>query len=131
MALRSNMVKHYKISGAIYDAKSTISVLATILVINIYLLQCVQSSSFSNSENYDRQNRDLNIKTLPPDPYSKGYSQEHGEYYSSDVINSADALLSNWDGDHWASLDADQDMVNLQWSSTSEEITFQVSNEIF
>ena len=131
MALRSNMVKHYKIPGAIYDARSTISVLATILVINIYLLQCVQSSSFSNLENYDRQNRDLNIKTLPPDPYSKGYSQEHGEYYSSDVINSADALLSNWDGDHWASLDADQDMVNLQWSSTSEEITFQVSNEIF
>ena len=46
--------------------------------------------------------------------------------YASEVGNSADALLSNWDGDHWASLDAEQVMVNLQWSSNSEEITFQV-----
>ena len=129
MALNIVMTKLYSLPGAIYGVRSITSVLLTILVINTYLLHCVQANS--NSGGYgSRQNRDLNIKTLPPDSsYSVGYShehQQHGEYYSSDVINSADALLSNWDGDHWASLDADQDMVNLQWSSNSEEITFQV-----
>ena len=121
------MVKHNNIVGAVYDAISKHSVLAIILVINLYLLQCVHGSSFSSSENYDRHSRDINIKTLPPDLYSDGYSHDHGnDFYASEVRNSADALLSNWDGDHWASLDAEQDMVNLQWSSNSEEITFQV-----
>ena len=121
------MVKHNNILGAVYDAILKHSVLAIILVINLYLLQCVHGSSFSSSENYDRHSRDINIKTLPPDLYSDGYSHDHGnDFYASEVRNSADALLSNWDGDHWASLDAEQDMVNLQWSSNSEEITFQV-----
>ena len=123
------MLKQGNLPGANNDARSKYSVLTSImytLVINIYLLQSVHGSSFSNVDSYDRHNRDLNIKTLPPDPYSDEYSHEHGQYYSSEIMNSADALLSNWDGDHWASLDADQDMVNLQWSSTSEEITFQV-----
>ena len=131
MALNRIMAGFYNIPDAIYGKRSITSVLLIILVINTYLLHCVQANSFSNSQSYgSRQNRDLNIKTLPPDSsYSVGYShehQQHGEYYSSDVINSADLLRSNWDGDHWASLDADQDMVNLQWSSNSEEITFQV-----
>ena len=137
MALNTVMTKLYSLPDAIYGVRSITSVLLTILVINTYLLHCVQGNSFSNSESYgSRQDRDLNIKTLPPDPsYSSAYSHEHqqnGDYYSSnDVINSADALLSNWDGDHWASLDADQDMVNLQWSSNSEEITFQVRTDSF
>ena len=137
MALSIVTTKLYNLPDAIYGVRSITSVLLTILVINTYLLHCVQGNSFSNSENYgSRQNRDLNIKTLPPDPsYSSVYSHDHqqtGDYYSSnDVINSADALLSNWDGDHWASLDADQDMVNLQWSSNSEEITFQVRIDSF
>ena len=131
MALNKIMAGFYNLPDAICGKRCITSVLLTILVINTYLLHSVQGNSFSNSGSYgSRQNRDLNIKTLPPDSsYSVGYSHEHqqyGEYYSSDVINSADALLSNWDGDHWASLDADQDMVNLQWSSNSEEITFQV-----
>ena len=133
MALNIIMKKLYNLPNAIYGTRCITSVLLTILVINTYLLHCVQgNNSFSNSGSYgSRQNRDLNIKTLPPDTsYSSGYSherQQHGDFYSSnEVINSADALLSNWDGDHWASLDADQDMVNLQWTSNSEEITFQV-----
>lgn len=123
-----NCVKPFNKRGANFDAKSKITVLATILVISNCLLKCVHGSSqFASSENNnDRHSRDLNIKTLPPDPYSDGYRHEHGDFYASEVINSADALLSDWDGDHWASLDADQDRVNLQWSSTAEEIIFQV-----
>ena len=117
------MAKPFNKRGANFDAKSA---LATILVISSYLLKCVHGSSFAKAEGNNRHNRDLNIKTLPHDPYSGGYRHEHGEYYASEVINSADALLSDWDGDHWASLDAEQDRVNLQWSSTAEEITFQV-----
>ena len=112
-----------------FDITSRISMLTIILVINSYLLQCVHGVSVAKSENNDRHIRNLNIKTLPPDPsYSDGYRHEHGEYYASEVIHSADALLSDWDGDHWASLDPEQDRVNLQWSSTSDEISFQVSN---
>ena len=121
-----NMVKPFNKLGANFDAKSKILVLARVLVISCCLLKCVHGSSFANSANNDRHNRDLNIKTLPPDPYSGGYRHENGDFYASEVINSADALLSDWDGDHWASLDAEQDRVNLQWSSTAEEIIFQV-----
>lgn len=38
----------------------------------------------------------------------------------------ADALLSDWEGDHWASLDADLDKVSLSWTTDKEYITFQV-----
>lgn len=38
----------------------------------------------------------------------------------------ADALLSDWEGDHWASLDADLDKVSLSWTTDKEYITFQL-----
>ena len=56
---------------------------------------------------------DISIKTLPPD-------------YNRPVFESADALLSDWEGEHWASLDADQDKVALSWTTNSEEAIFQV-----
>ena len=56
---------------------------------------------------------DISIKTLPPD-------------YARPVFESADALLSDWEGEHWASLDADQDKVALSWTTNSEEAIFQV-----
>jgi hypothetical protein len=55
----------------------------------------------------------FSIKTLPPD-----YAEQ-----------SADALLSDWKGQHWASLDADQDKVALSWTTTPEEAIFQVSRQ--
>ena len=58
-------------------------------------------------------NDDISIKTLPPD-------------YARPVLESADALLSDWEGEHWASLDADQDKVALAWTTTQTEAVFQV-----
>lgn len=58
---------------------------------------------------------DIAIKTLPPD-------------YTN--FESADALLSDWEGEHWASLDADQDKVALSWTTTNEEAIFQVGSFI-
>ena len=60
---------------------------------------------------------DISIKTLPPD-------------YAKPVFESADALLSDWEGEHWASLDADQDKVALSWTTNSEEAIFQVGRFI-
>ncbi len=62
---------------------------------------------------------DIAIKTLPPTSY------DH-QYRSQPVLESADALMSDWEGDHWASLDADQDKVALSWSTTDDEAIFQV-----
>ena len=60
---------------------------------------------------------DISIKTLPPD-------------YTRPVFESADALLSDWEGQHWASLDADQDKVALSWTTNSEEAIFQVRESL-
>ena len=46
--------------------------------------------------------------------------------YEKATLRVADALLSDWEGDHWASLDADQDKLALSWTKTEEDITFQV-----
>ena len=59
---------------------------------------------------------DIAIETLPPDFAAR-----------RPVFESADALLSDWEGEHWASLDADQDKVALSWTTTSDEAIFQVS----
>ena len=56
---------------------------------------------------------DISIKTLPPD-------------YARPVLESADALLSDWEGEHWASLDADLDKVALAWTTSQNEAIFQV-----
>ena len=109
--------------GANFDAKYKISVLA---ILSSFLLVHVYGISLADPAALGRENRDLNIKTLPPDPYVGGYRQGHSDYYSSEALNSADALLSDWDGDHWASLDADLDKVALTWASTENEIIFQV-----
>ena len=58
---------------------------------------------------------DIAIETLPPD------------FSRRPAFESADALLSDWEGEHWASLDADQDKVALSWTTTSDEAIFQVS----
>lgn len=75
-------------------------VLAQFLVIQVFL------ASASSVE-------DISIKTLPPD-------------YARPVLESADALLSDWEGEHWASLDADLDKVALSWTTTQTEAIFQV-----
>ena len=53
-----------------------------------------------------------------------------GEDYFRPNLRSADALLSDWEGDHWASLDADMDKVALSWTTDAEHITFQVSTQM-
>ena len=58
---------------------------------------------------------DIAIETLPPD------------FSRRPAFESADALLSDWEGQHWASLDADQDKVALSWTTTNDEAIFQVS----
>ena len=62
---------------------------------------------------------DIAIETLPPD------------YSRRPAFESANALLSEWEGDHWASLDADQDKVALSWTTTSDEAIFQVSKSFW
>ena len=42
-------------------------------------------------------------------------------------LETADALLSDWEGQHFAALDADQDKVALSWTIEKDEITCQVS----
>ena len=42
------------------------------------------------------------------------------------MANSADALLSEWEGEHWASLDPEQDKVAISWTNTETDITMQV-----
>jgi hypothetical protein len=42
-------------------------------------------------------------------------------------LETADALLSDWEGQHFAALDADEDKVALSWTIEKDEITCQVS----
>lgn len=70
----------------------------------------------------------FSIRTLSPSPEESGGA---GHETVSDVfertnIRVADALLSDWEGKHWASLDADLDKVALSWTTDKEFITFQV-----
>ena len=38
----------------------------------------------------------------------------------------SDALLSEWEGEHWASLDPEEDKVAISWTNTETDITMQV-----
>ena len=69
------------------------------------------------SSAYDSRSQ-FDIKTLPPTEV----------YDDSGNLRVADALLSDWEGQHWASLDADEDKVALSWTTDKEYITFQVIN---
>ena len=42
----------------------------------------------------------------------------------------SDALLTDWEGQHWAALDADQGKVAMSWTTDQEFITFQVGQSI-
>ena len=64
-------------------------------------------------------NSEYDIKTLPPTEV----------YDDSGNLRVADALLSDWEGQHWASLDADEDKVALSWTTDKEYITFQVGEQ--
>jgi len=77
------------------------------------VLAFVMATTSSEAEATPSSAEDISIKTLPPD-------------YARPVFESADALLSDWEGEHWASLDADQDKVALSWTTNSEEAIFQV-----
>ena len=41
-------------------------------------------------------------------------------------LETADALLSDWEGQHFAPLDADQDKVAFSWTVETDEIVGQV-----
>ena len=71
----------------------------------------VTASAFASQ--YEEQ---LSIHTLAP----------RGRSGAAAGIHVADALLSDWEGDHWVSLDADLDKVSLSWTTDAEHITFQV-----
>ena len=79
------------------------------------VLAFVMATTSSEAEATPSSAEDISIKTLPPD-------------YARPVFESADALLSDWEGEHWASLDADQDKVALSWTTNSEEAIFQVGH---
>ena len=79
------------------------------------VLAFVMATTSSEAEATPSSAEDISIKTLPPD-------------YARPVFESADALLSDWGGEHWASLDADQDKVALSWTTNSEEAIFQVGH---
>ena len=57
---------------------------------------------------------DLSIKPLP------------APLRPAKALETADALLSDWEGQHFAALDADQDKVALSWSIENDELTCQV-----
>ena len=71
------------------------------------------ASAFASQSQYEEQ---LSIHTLAPRDRSGAAAG----------IHVADALLSDWEGDHWVSLDADLDKVSLSWTTDAEHITFQV-----
>jgi len=47
---------------------------------------------------------------------------------SADDRPTSESLLTDWEGQRWTSLDADEDRVALSWSADDEYITFQVGN---
>ncbi len=61
------------------------------------------------------QESELRFKTLP-----------HGLR----SMPKSDALLTDWEGQHWVSLDADEDKVALSWTADKEYITFQVKRHL-
>lgn len=66
------------------------------------------------------------FQTLPPLPPRQGGRSYQPQAASPPV---SDALLTDWEGKHWASLDADQDKVALSWNVDQEYITFQVRTD--
>ena len=74
----------------------------------------VAAAAAAASAQYEEQ---LSIHTLAPRDRLGG------------GIHVADALLSDWEGDHWVSLDADLDKVSLSWTTDAEHVTFQVGKE--
>ena len=46
------------------------------------------------------------------------------------MMPTSDALLTDWEGQHWVSLDAEQDKVALSWTADQEYITFQVRRRV-
>ena len=89
---------------------------STLLLLALFLLgtSCVAARTGPSE--------DISIKTLPP------RASYDNQYRAVPVLESADALLSDWKGEHWASLDADQDKVALSWSTTKDEAIFQVGH---
>ena len=78
--------------------------------ITIVMLAVLQSGKLTVADFVD----DLAIKPLPaPQRPSK-------------ALETADALLSDWEGQHFAALDADQDKVALSWSVENDELVCQV-----
>ena len=66
------------------------------------------------------------IKTLSPSGGPQTFLTK------SDIMaNSADALLGEWEGEHWASLDPEQDRVAISWTNTETDITMQVRAFLF
>ena len=86
----------------------------SVLFLWLCSVQCVPQSSSSKSPN-------LNIKTLPPSKVSRQSYMSHEE-----IMANSDALLSEWEGEHWASLDPEEDKVAISWTNTETDITMQV-----
>ena len=90
------------------------------MIRNIFLVTLAISASvaYDNRMSSSYSNENVNIKTLPP------------EVSDRTNLHVADALLSDWEGKHWASLDADQDKVALSWTTDKDFITFQVGYDL-
>ena len=82
------------------------------------LFLIAEISARNGQEVYDFQ-------TLPPLPPGRP-----GSGSISSAPPASDALLTDWEGEHWASLDADLDKVALSWNVDEDYITFQVSEII-
>jgi len=79
----------------------------------IFVISLIESSR-ANDDDF------LSIKPLPAPENRRPANLE-----------TADALLSDWEGQHFAALDADQDKVALSWTIEKDEVTFQVSQRLW
>ena len=80
------------------------------------VVQCVPQQTAAESAAAD-----LNIKTLPPSKVSRTSFMT-----KEDILANSDALLAEWEGEHWASLDPEEDKVAISWTNTEKDITIQV-----
>lgn len=84
-------------------------IVAVLAVLSVFVVPQVRS-----------QDEDLSLKPLP---------SAIGEN-EPPRVETADALLSDWEGQHFAILDGDQDKVALSWTIENDHIMCQVSKKI-
>jgi hypothetical protein len=109
---------------AVIQTNSKMSHIPNASILAALVVFLFHQTSASASAQYE----ELSIRTLAAGEVVDGSGARlrgHGGFHV------ADALLSDWEGDHWASLDADLDKVALSWTTDDKYITFQVKSRVF